>query len=92
MIRHWSYDDGTPYYMTAISKWSERRRPCWRCHWKDSRRNQHVTEAMRAWFEDTYTEDQYSLTGRFNGGDPFISIEIYDETVAAAFRLTWVDA
>ncbi len=92
MIRHWSYDDGLPLYMTAIDKWSEPRRPCWRSHCRDNRSTQAETEAMRAWFEDNHTEDQYTLTARFNGGDPYISIEIYDEAVAIAFRLTWVDA
>jgi hypothetical protein len=89
MICHWSYDDGEPYYMMAIDRWSEPRRPCWRCHW----RMRHVDrdETFQGWFK-AHPEDSYDLTVRFNGGDPYISIEIYDETVATAFRLTWVDA
>lgn len=90
-IRDWHWDQGKSHYMSAIDKWSEPRRPCWRCRWFTLYQDRAKTDAMRDWFEDNYTEDQYDLTRRFNGGNPYTAIEIYDEAVAIAFKLRYSD-
>jgi hypothetical protein len=90
MIVSWRYDAGEPHYMRAIGQWTDPRRPCWRCHWRwSSGQGLMVTEALRRWLIDNCTEDQYDTNYRFNSGDPYLSIEIYDESVATAFRLAW---
>jgi hypothetical protein len=81
----WTYDDGEPYYMSAIDKWTERTRPCWRASILDLR----DAQAVQAWIDANFTGD-WETNMRFNSGNPFFSVVIYTQEDATAFQLRWL--
>jgi hypothetical protein len=85
MIEYWRYDDGEPYYLEAISSWSEPRRPGWQCQVWGTVRIREVEE----WIADNFI-GEHDTTLRFNSGNPFLSVTIHDQTDATAFQLRWL--
>jgi hypothetical protein len=85
MILSWRYDGGESYYMAAIDRWSEERQPGWRCQWRGSFEE---SEIITKWLDDQFGE-RCDYTWRFNGGDPYMSIEIYGQEDATLFFMTW---
>lgn len=88
LVTGWRYDDGEPIYMPAINSYTDARKPCWCC-------SMHVNSTeglhqLHLWFEHSYTTDQYDLTYRFNSGNPFVQIKVYDKTITTAFSLSWM--
>lgn len=84
MITDWHYDGGEPHWMEAISEWSDARPPAWRCQYRGT---PHQIEAVARWL------DQLAGGGdshwRFNGGDPYLAVEIHEERDALLFLMTW---
>jgi hypothetical protein len=85
MIHAWRYDDGEPIYMEAISSWTERQRPCWRCQVLSI----YNGAEMENWFKGNVLSGDYDFVMRFNSGNPYIDIKIYEEKDAVAFLLRW---
>lgn len=86
MIFGLRYDEGEPHFMVAIGKWTEGRRPSWRCNFREDYRGQ--GEELEAWLRDNMS-DTYECLFRFNSGDPCYFIHIYGEDDLTAFRLRW---
>lgn len=87
MIRHFHYDDGKPYYIVALDKWSEPQQPCWRCHIYESEIPESVD--IEKWMkENCKTSD---IDFRFNSGAPAYFIKIYDTQEFLTFHMTWVN-
>ena len=85
MIEHWRYDDGKPHYMEVIKRWSEPHRPGWHCQVWGTVRGREVEE----WIAENFI-GEHDTTLRFNSGNPFLSVTIYAEEDALAFRLRWL--
>jgi hypothetical protein len=85
MIRYWEYDPGEAYYMSAIDRYSEARRPCWRCHYQGKDTD---TVFLIGWLDENLP-DRHDQTWRFNGGDPYLAVELYDEAGATLFKMVW---
>ena len=83
----WEYHDGAPYYMETINQWSERMRPCWRCSaWTyDDKPLQQIAD----WLTENSGGTDWETIYRFNSGNPFLQVMIYDDQLAMAFRLRW---
>jgi hypothetical protein len=82
-ISGWRFDGGDPTYISAIDSWTDRRTPTWRC---GVRGTQAEVEEVRAWLSEQ-CGDQCDHTYRFNSGDPYVEINIRDETNAIAFKM-----
>lgn len=85
----WRYDSGEPIYMSAINSYSDARRPGWRCSVIFDDPTEEGLYNLKQWFHENYTKDQYDLIYRFNNGNPFMAVEIYDELTATVFKLRW---
>lgn len=84
-ISGWQYDDGKPVYSDTIKQYiGEKRLPSWRCTFRDS--------TISKWIEEQdFQEDRdFELVYRFNSGDPRYFLAIYNEELATAFALRWV--
>lgn len=86
----WQYDSGEPYYMETISQWSVRQQPRWCCSaWTDDGRpSQQIDDWLQ---QNALTNGDWETHWRFNSGNPFLQIMIFDDNLAMAFRLRWAD-
>lgn len=77
MISNWKHFEGGSYLEQDV-------RSSWRCTFRDG--------DVAKWFEDQgfIEEVDYDLNFRFNSGDPRYFLVIYNEELAAAFALRWV--
>jgi len=82
-LKDWYYDSGEPHYMTAINKWTEPRRPCHRFFFKKG------FIQIEEWLELHFKEGDYDSFVRFNSGDPFLEVDVFDESNAMLFLLSW---
>ena len=83
MIEDWRYDDAEPHFIAALDKWSEPRRPA---HVFIIKKDWVLIEE---WLVGNCTEDQFDSIARFNSGDPFLSVQIFDKELAMQFLLRW---
>lgn len=90
VIDSWRFDDGKPYWMEPLKRWSTPRQPCWTCVlWLRGLRSDGSDEVL-AWLADNGRDGwDYDTTARFNGGNPFTTIRIFDTSMATAFRMRY---
>lgn len=88
-----TYHDGEPEYLAVVDRWTERYTPYWSFVLQYKDYIMHDGDAVEKWIAENGLKDRQEIVDvicRFNSGNPFVDVRIFDEKVALMFKMRFL--
>ncbi len=90
MISGWRYDDGKGIWSDAIRDWIGQGKPCHRC--VVSQEHRQLADDVEDWLRaNSRGGSGYDAKWRFNGGNSYLSFELFGRKLPMLFLLRWAE-